>query len=62
MNLYQYGMRKKEYAKGTEMPKPYAVLPKRTKSTRYKDIIVYERELTADECQQYDLDFLGKVE
>lgn len=58
MELYWYGMRLRGYSMGAQ---PKGVYVRRDDPRRkYHDLIAYERELTADECRDYELDFIGK--
>lgn len=63
MKLYQYGMGKKPYGYGNQPEQGlYAVLPPlNSPFSKYYDIIVYDRQLTEDECERYKLKDLGEV-
>ena len=53
---YRYGMRLRGYSPGAQ---PKGVLRREDDTTgRYHDIIVYERQLSADEIRDYELEEL----
>jgi len=53
---YRYGMRLRGYSPGSQ---PKGVLRCESDSTgKYHDILVYDRQLSADEMNDYDLDEL----
>lgn len=54
---FMYGMRLRGYSPGAQ---PKGVLRREDDTTgRYHDIIVYDRQLSADEIRDYELDELG---
>lgn len=57
---YIYGMRLRGFSPGSQ---PMDGLIKRADDTsnRYYDILIYSRRLTEKECQDYNLDYLGKI-
>lgn len=60
MAKYRYGMRLRGYSIGCQ---PRGVIDREDDPTgRYHDIIVYDRELTAREVEEYELDYLGEDE
>ena len=64
MKLYQYGMIKKPFGYGCQPEQGlYAVLPPRNSPfSKYYDVVVYDRQLTEDECRVFELQYLGEVE
>ena len=57
-NEYRYGMRLRGYSPGCQ---PSGVLRREDDTTgKYHDIIVYDRQLSADEIRNYELDELTK--
>ena len=54
---YIYGMRLRGYA---PLCQPKNGFVERRDSNKYHDILVYSRELTAEEFRAYELDFIGK--
>ena len=56
---YRYGMRLRGYSPGAQ---PRGVLrTEEDKTGTYHDILVYDRQLSADEVSNYDLDELGEA-
>ena len=58
-HVYTYGMRLRGFSPGCQ-PKDGFVERRDDKSGLYYDVLVYERELTAKELDDYELDFLGE--
>ena len=56
---YVYGMRLRGFAPGCQ-PMAGLVDWEDTVQTEYHTILVYERELTKEECAAYELDFLNE--
>ncbi len=58
--MYAYGMRLRGYSPGCQ---PMQGLSYRAEDEEHKywDILIYDRELTEDETNYYDLDYLGEV-
>lgn len=57
--MYLYGMRVRGCSIGCQPREGF--LGRRDDATgKYWDIIVYDRELSEDECRHYSLDFIGK--
>lgn len=55
---YRYGMRLRGYSIGCQ---PKGVIDREDdESGRYYDILVYDRQLTDKELEDYELDFIGK--
>lgn len=55
---YRYGMRLRGYSIGCQ---PRGVIAREDdESGRYYDILVYDRELSNQEVEAYELDFIGK--
>jgi len=57
--VYVYGMRLRGFSIGCQ-PKDGLVERRDDKSGLYYDVLVYERELTRKELDDYELDFLGE--
>ena len=58
-NKYRYGMRLRGFS---PMCQPRGVVDRLDDSTgKYYDIIVYDRELTDKEVNDYELDYLGTM-
>ena len=57
MAEYKYGMRRRGFSPGCQ-PKDGFV--RREDSERYWDVIVYNRELTEKETEQYELEYICK--
>ena len=64
MKRYYYGMRLRGFSRGCQPMKGLIgtqdILP-RGQYTRYKDVLIYDRPLTADELKDYELDFIAEV-
>lgn len=56
--LYVYGMRERGFAPGAQ-PTEGWVDTEVDPLDDYWNILVYSRQLTREECEEYDLDFLG---
>lgn len=56
---YIYGMRLRGFA---PLCQPKNGLVERRDSNEYHDILVYNRELTAEELRAYELDYIGVEE
>lgn len=54
---YIYGMRLRGFA---PLCQPKDGFVERRDSTKYHDILVYNRELTAEELRAYELDYIGE--
>lgn len=55
---YKYGMRLRGFSIGCQ---PRGVIAREDdESGRYYDILVYDRELSDQEVEAYELDFIGK--
>ncbi len=61
MTYYVYGMRLRGRAPGCQ-PKNGFVCGVDLENHKYHSIITYDRELTSDECAEYELDYLDKME
>lgn len=59
--LYIYGMRLRGFSIGT-FPKCGFVEQRDSDNPKYYDYIVYDRRLTIEELQDYELDFIEEVE
>lgn len=59
--FFRYGMRMRGFSIGCQ-PKYGFVRREDDKTGRYHDIIVYERQLTQKEIEDYELDYIVKVE
>ena len=58
MAKYIYGMRLRGYSIGCQ---PRGVIAREDdESGRYYDILVYDRELSNQEVEAYELDFIGR--
>lgn len=66
-SLYAYGMRLRGFAPGCQPMSGLVgcMYPEDKKSfqnaERYHDVLLYSRQLTVEECRDYELDFLGLV-
>ena len=56
---YKYGMRLRGFSIGCQ-PKDGFIRREDDASGRYYDILVYDRELSEQELEDYELDYLGK--
>lgn len=56
---YYYGMRLRGFSIGCQ-PKDGFIDREDDVSGRYYDILIYDRQLTDKELQDYELDFIGK--
>lgn len=56
--VYVYGMRVRGFSPGAQ-PKEGWVDTETDPLDEYWNILVYSRQLPREECEQYDLDFLG---
>lgn len=56
---YKYGMRLRGFSIGCQ-PKDGLIKREDDASGRYYDILVYDRELSEQELEDYELDCLGK--
>jgi hypothetical protein len=58
--MYRYGMRLRGFSIGCQ---PMSGLVRREDDTtgRYHDVLVYDRQLTDQELEDYELDYLGEV-
>lgn len=59
--LYKYGMRLRGFSIGCQ-PTNGFIERQDDEAGKYYDILIYSRELTADEVKAYELDFLGTGE
>ena len=57
---YRYGMRLRGFSIGCQ-PKDGFLDREDDESGRYYDILIYGRQLTDRELEDYELDYLGKV-
>jgi hypothetical protein len=57
--LYVYGMRLRGFSPGAQ-PEEGWVDTETDPLDDYWNILVYNRQLTRKECEEYDLDFLGR--
>ena len=57
---YRYGMRLRGFSIGCQ-PKEGFLDREDDESGRYYDILIYGRQLTDRELEDYELDYLGKV-
>lgn len=57
MNFYEYGMRLRGFSIGCQ-PLNGLVGHKDDKSGKYHDILIYDRPLTDQEQEDYELDYL----
>lgn len=65
MRLFRYGMKRKKFGYGNQPESGFFTIDRNDGVfgiTKYYDIIVYTRELSADECNIYHLEELGEVE
>lgn len=58
--LYKYGMKLRPFSIGCQPKKVYEV--REDENNVYWDILIYDRRLTMEEVNDYDLVYLGKVE
>jgi hypothetical protein len=58
--MYKYGMRLRGFSIGCQ---PMIGLVRREDDStgRYHDVLVYDRQLTDQELEDYELDYLGEV-
>lgn len=56
---YRYGMRLRGFSIGCQ-PKEGLIRREDDASGRYYDILAYDRRLTEQELEDYDLDYLGR--
>lgn len=58
--MYRYGMRLRGFSIGCQ---PMIGLVRREDdlTDRYHDVLVYDRQLTDQELEDYELDYLGEV-
>ena len=59
--MYKYGMRLRGFSIGCQPMKGFVERQDDT-SGKYWDILIYDRELTQQELEEYELDYLGKEE
>lgn len=61
MKKYKYGMRLRGFSLGCQ---PMREFDHREDDTtgKYHDVIVYRRKLSENEVENYELDYLGRVE
>lgn len=57
--MYKYGMRLRGFSIGCQ-PKEGFVDREDDPTGRYWDILIYNRELSAEEMRAYDLDFISR--
>ena len=57
--VYRYGMRLRGFSIGCQ-PKDGFLDREDDESGRYYDILVYDRELSDQEVEAYELDFIGR--
>lgn len=57
--VYRYGMRLRGFSIGCQ-PKDGFLDREDDETGRYYDILLYDRQLTDKELQDYELDFIGK--
>ena len=57
--VYRYGMRLRGFSIGCQ-PKEGFLDREDDESGRYYDILVYDRELSNQEVEDYELDFIGR--
>lgn len=55
---YYYGMRLRGFSIACQ-PMEGLIERQDDWTGKYHDVLVYSRELTAQECEDYDLDFIG---
>lgn len=58
--MFLYGMRLRGFSPGCQ-PKDGLVERQDDVTGKYYDILVYNRELTEDELENYELDFIGRL-
>ena len=56
--FYFYGMRVRGFSPGCQ-PMEGLIRREDDFTGKYLDILVYDRELSADDCSHYDLDFIA---
>lgn len=61
MTRYLYGRRLRGFSLGCQ-PMNGLTARRDSNDERYYDILVYRRELTGEECDAYELDFIGEEE
>lgn len=61
MTRYLYGRRLRGFSLGCQ-PMNGLTARRNASGERYYDILVYRRKLTDEECESYELDFLGEEE
>lgn len=61
MKRYLYGMRLRGFSLGCQ-PMNGLTARRDSEDKRYHDILVYRRELTDEERDSYELDFIGEEE
>lgn len=62
MKLFRYGMRRRAFGYGNQPQTGFYLVDRNMDIFRkYFDILVYQRRLTEDECNVFELDFLGEV-
>lgn len=59
--MHKYGMRLRGFSIGCQPMKGFVERQDDT-SGKYWDILVYDRELTQQELEEYELDYLGREE
>ena len=58
--MFLYGMRLRGFSPGCQ-PKDGLVERQDDVTGKYYDILVYNRELTTEELNNYELDFIGRL-
>lgn len=65
MRLFRYGMKRRRYGYGNQPESGFFTVDRNDGFFgifKYFDIIVYQRELSVDECIKFDLEYLGEVD
>ena len=58
MTLYKYGMRLRPFGIGCQ-PKGFYIGVDVDGNSKYWSFVWYEKPLTKEQCEQYELDYLG---
>lgn len=64
LNIYLYGMRLRGFSPGCQPMDGYLdrLSDSITKRTRYHDLLLYDRRLTEEECDEFGLDPVAAAE
>jgi len=60
IKTYSYGMRCRGFSIGCQPKKGFLMVADDNAFRQYHDLLVYDRRLTEQECEDYELDYLGE--